>query len=130
MDMTVVLIVIVVVVIVLYLFYRAREGLATAPARVYIDSDSTKLIVFFMPWCGHCQKFLDGPNSVWNQLKRKYRGRTDVTLAEVNCEKYPEIARQYGVNSYPTIIKFQGKRIVKFSGERTLSALEQFLLNA
>ena len=90
--------------------------------------ENIKIIVFYAPWCSHCKKFMTGENSVWEQLKSKYAGRKDVILDQINCDEKPELATQYGIGSFPTIMKVgENNKTDKFEGERTVEALERFV---
>ena len=134
METNEIIIAVVIVIVILYLIFARRSsgrpaGQAKAPSRrVYIDSDSPKLVVFHSPTCGYCRQLLDGPNSVWYQIKRKYDGYKGLVITEIDSQLYPDIARQYGIDGYPTILHFRGPNVIRFASDRTYEALEQFIL--
>lgn len=91
------------------------------------EAENVNIIVFFAPWCPHCKSFMDGQDSIWNQLKRKNANRSNRRFIDVNCDKQPDVGAKYGVKHFPTIVKEVNGQAVHFEGERSVSALEQFI---
>jgi len=60
-------------------------------------------------------------------LARKHGGRKDVVIDQINCDEKPEMATQYGVGGFPTIMLFQGDKTYTYDGDRSLESLERFL---
>lgn len=87
----------------------------------------TQLMVFFAPWCGHCRMFMDGKESVWEQLKLKHGHREDVKFVQVNCDEDREMAQKFNIRGFPTILKIKNGKVSPFEGERTVKALEEFM---
>jgi thiol-disulfide isomerase/thioredoxin len=86
-----------------------------------------KMILFYAPWCPHCKSLMEGDGSVWQSLARKHHGRPDVSIDQINCDEKPEMATQYGVGGFPTIMLFQGDKTYTYDGDRSLESLERFL---
>jgi thiol-disulfide isomerase/thioredoxin len=86
---------------------------------------SIQLIVFFAPWCGHCHIFMDGKESVWEQLKRGHH--EEVTFVQVNCDENRELVQKFNIRGFPTILKIKNTKVIPFEGERTVKALEEFM---
>lgn len=128
------IIAVVIVIVILYLLFARRSsgrpaGQAKAPSRrVYTDYNSPKLVVFYSPTCGYCRQLLGGPNSVWYQIKRKYDGYKGLVITEIDGQAYPNIARQFGIDGYPTILHYRGPNAIRFAGDRSYEALEKFIL--
>lgn len=78
------------------------------------------VVDFYATWCGPCKMF--GP--LFEEMSNKY----DFNFIKVNVDEYPEIARQYGVMSIPTVILFEnGKEVKKNIGFMSQDDFEKFL---
>lgn len=88
-----------------------------------------KIVVFYAPWCPHCHQLLDGDNSVWSKLKQKLSGRDDVVFDQIDCDKHPEMATQFKIKGFPTIMRIGNGKVKEYNaeGERTVEALEGFI---
>lgn len=83
-----------------------------------------ELALFFAPWCHWCHQFMDGTNSVWEQLKRKHK---QVKFSQIDCDAHPEKAEEFGVQGFPTLFRIQGKDAQLFEGDRNVEELSQFI---
>ena len=90
------------------------------------SNNSKKLILFFSPNCGHCRDFMEGDNSTWNQLVKKYQ--ENLQISEINCSENPELATNYSIVEFPTIKMFSedGKESV-YKGDRSIEDLSAFV---
>ncbi len=78
------------------------------------------VVDFFATWCGPCKMF--GP--IFENISGKY----DINFVKLDVDKYADIAREYGVMSIPTIIRFKdGKEVKRFVGFMNENELEEFL---
>ena len=77
-----------------------------------IRSDVPVLLDFYADWCGPCR--LLGP--VVEQIAEE---RDDLLVVKVNVDDNPELAKEFGVFSIPTLIVFKDGEVVnKVSGAR------------
>ena len=78
-------------------------------------SNGLKLVDFYTPWCKFCinqQEILDdlSNNGFW--------------IGKLDCDKFPEIAKENGINGFPSFILFkEGKNVAQFVGFHTKSQL-------
>lgn len=84
----------------------------------------TTVVLFYTDWCGHCQNF----KPTWHAMMNKYQGQSNIKLDEINCGENKEIAQQYQIEGYPTIIKFSDQSPPKvYEGNRSPADLDQFI---
>ena len=83
------------------------------------------MILFFAPWCSHCNHLKSGPDSAWEKLKQKHGHK--VKFEEVNGDEKPDVATQFGVKSFPTILKLKKDKVEEIVGDRSLEVLEEFV---
>jgi protein disulfide-isomerase A6 len=77
---------------------------------------------FYVPWCGHCKKFLPEAKLAANALLPD----ADVLVSAVNCDKYREFCDPF-VKGFPTIRLFQGGTNVSYNRQRTADDVLRFL---
>lgn len=74
------------------------------------------LVDFYADWCGPCKMM----GTVLETM--------DENILKVNVDKFPEIARQFGIMSIPTLMIFEeGKAVAKNIGFMTKEDLTEFL---
>lgn len=54
------------------------------------------VVDFYATWCGPCKMF----SPVFEDVEKEH----DFNFIKIDVDKYPEIARKYGVMSIPTVI--------------------------
>lgn len=77
--------------------------------------DGLKLVDFYTTWC----KFCKNEDTVLEDLIEN-----DFWIGKLDCDKYPDIAKKYGITGFPSFILFkEGKIVSQFSGYHTKSQL-------
>ena len=75
------------------------------------------LVDFYADWCGPCRMM----GEILEEVK-------DIDILKVNVDKYPNIAKKYGVMSIPTLILFEKGKIKKTNvGLLELNQINEFI---
>ncbi|MBR2027748.1 MAG: thioredoxin [Oscillospiraceae bacterium] len=74
---------------------------------VVLNSDKPVLVDFWATWCGPCKMIAP----VIEELAQELEGK--VMVAKLDVDKSPDIAGRYGVMSIPTMLVFEGGKVVK-----------------
>ena len=82
-----------------------------------LDSQEKILVDFWATWCGPCMMLYP----IVEELAETCR------VGKVNVDEEPELARQFGIVSIPTLIVFEnGKAVRQSMGYRPKSEIEAF----
>jgi protein disulfide-isomerase A1 len=102
-------------------FVRAKkEGFEGGAATVFY---------FFMPQCGHCQKF----NPEWERLQKMVdEKRAPLKLKKVDGtdDANSALVQQHDVKGFPTILMEVGNKSVAYSGQRDADAIYDWAMSS
>jgi len=88
--------------------------------------NSHHFVMFYAPWCGHCQRLKPTWEVLANQLADD---GNKITIAQVDCTTDAELCSQHDVTGYPTLKFFvRGtKDPIRYRGQRDLVSLTNFI---
>jgi thioredoxin 1 len=72
-----------------------------------LQSKDPVLVDFWAEWCGPCRAIAPAIEAV----AQEFAGR--VTVGKLNVDENPDVAGKYGVMSIPTLLVFQGGKVVE-----------------
>ena len=83
--------------------------------------EDVALVDFYATWCGPCKMF--GP--IFEEVAKT----KEINFVKLDVDKAPEVAREYGVMTIPTIILFKnGKEEKRYTGFMSKEELEKFII--
>jgi len=90
-----------------------------------LESDQPVLVDFNTSTCAPCRTIAPFLES----LGQKFAGK--MKIVKINCDDNQEVAQQYGVRAFPTLLFFKkGKVVDQQVGALSMSKLEERILNA
>ena len=68
---------------------------------IVLKSKVPIVVDFWAQWCGPCRKL----TPVLEQIQAEFLD--EIKVAKLNTEEFPEIAKEYGISSLPSILVFK-----------------------
>lgn len=72
-----------------------------------LEADKPVLVDFYADWCDPCKRVAP----IISQLVGEYEGRAE--FRKVDGDQAGQLMKEYGVNAYPTVLIFNGGKVVK-----------------
>eukprot|EP00252_Welwitschia_mirabilis_P004313 TRINITY_DN1462_c0_g1_i1.p1 TRINITY_DN1462_c0_g1~~TRINITY_DN1462_c0_g1_i1.p1 ORF type:complete len:362 (-),score=83.93 TRINITY_DN1462_c0_g1_i1:209-1294(-) len=66
---------------------------------IVLDETKDVLVEFYAPWCGHCKHLAP----TYEKVASTFKLDRDVVIANLDADKYKDLAEKYGVSGYPTL---------------------------
>ena len=71
-----------------------------------MNSEKKVLLDFWAPWCAPCRMVIPLVDEIAKE-------RTDIKVGKINVDESPELAKQFGVFSIPTLVVMENGIIVR-----------------
>lgn len=75
---------------------------------IMANEERTVLVDFYADWCGPCKAFAP----LLDEFAEEHE---NTVVAKLNIEECPDIAREYGIRSVPTLIVYKNGEVMKRS---------------
>ena len=88
-----------------------------------LKSNNLWLVLFYAPWCGHCQQF----HPEYEKLAKSTKGL--FKLGAINCDNDRQLAERYKVEGFPTMVFFGDNKdkFEEYKGDRKADKITEFL---
>ncbi|CAH9106960.1 unnamed protein product [Cuscuta europaea] len=66
---------------------------------IVLNEKNNVLVEFYAPWCGHCKQLAP----TYEKVATAFKLDEDVVIANLDADKFKDLAEKYGVSGFPTL---------------------------
>ena len=116
-----------------YLGFRYYKDTVSIKGSEFVENDEFKkhsgsshasVILFYTQWCPHCKDTM----KVWDSLRNiEFDPNLKLNYIKVDCDKDKEMATEYDIKEYPTIILERDGNKIVFDANLTNQTFSKFI---
>ena len=107
-----------------FLYNSYMKKIKYNPNNEFIKNDKLgEIMLFYAAWCPYSKTTL----KQWYTYKENYKGDYNISFSEIDCDKHTNLADDYKIESYPTIILLVDKKKYIYDAEMNDETLTQFI---
>ena len=84
----------------------------------FTGGDNTKVVYYYLPGCGWCQKFMPE----WDKFEKMAKDN-GIEAKKVNAQENADEVSKKGITAFPTVHIIKGGKETEYTGDRTADAL-------
>jgi len=92
-----------------------------------VSMSTLNCTMYYAPWCGHCKT----AKPEWEKLEQALHGNvikiTKISITKIDCEANPNIAKEQGIDGFPTFKFEKDGKYYDYNGGRTFDEWKQFI---
>ncbi|XP_053594639.1 protein disulfide-isomerase TMX3 [Microplitis demolitor] len=88
-----------------------------------IYKDGHWLVMMYAPWCAHCKRL----DPVWAHVAQHLYA-TSIKVGRVDCTRFTNVAQNFKIRGFPTILFLKGDQHFTYNGDRTKEEIVKFAL--
>lgn len=101
-----------------YRLSNSENNTNVKPVVEKMENDK-RIVLYKAEWCGHSQAI----KPVWNAVKDNLSNV--ITVETIDCDE--EKAKCGSVSGFPTIVLYNGKTKIEYSGDRSFDSIKKFI---
>lgn len=91
-------------------------------------SNKKTFVMFYAPWCGHCKRTMPA----YQRIIDSYKNDQNITVIKVDCDQNKNIARDHGIQGFPTFRLYptgmnNKNNYEEYEGGRTFEDINEYI---